>query len=30
MNDDELKHYRTPGSKNGVRLYQREDGVLLL
>ena len=25
---DELKHYRTPGSKNGVRLYQYKDGSL--
>ena len=24
----ELKHYRTPGSKNGIRLYQNEDGSL--
>ena len=23
-----LKHYRTPGSKNGVRKYQYEDGTL--
>jgi len=25
---NELLHYRTPGSKNGVRLYQYEDGSL--
>ena len=28
--DNELKHYRTPGSKNGVRLYQNKDGSLTL
>ncbi len=28
MNDYELKHYRTPGSKNGVRKYQNYDGTL--
>lgn len=27
---DEFFHYRTPGSKNGVRLYQNEDGSLTL
>lgn len=25
---DELLHYRTPGSKNGIRLYQYENGEL--
>ena len=25
---NELKHYRTPGSKNGIRLYQNPDGSL--
>lgn len=26
--EDELYHYRTPGSRNGVRLYQNKDGTL--
>ena len=28
MKDNYLVHYRTPGSKNGVRLYQYPDGTL--
>lgn len=28
MEEEYLIHYRTPGSKNGVRLYQYEDGSL--
>lgn len=28
MKEEVLLHYRTPGSKNGVRLYQNKDGSL--
>lgn len=28
VSGDHLMHYRTPGSKNGVRKYQNEDGSL--
>ena len=28
MDKNELYHYRTPGSKNGIRLYQYKDGSL--